>query len=248
MAGPIKKKRKQKLSDLIVDEVKAMIVAEKLLPGDRLPTEKELIESFGCSKGTVREAQKALEVEGLIWTRPGPGGGAWLSEVGTEPASKALRNYLYFKHLSAEQVYQMRKLIEVELAVSVVGHLKEKDFERLDEYIRVCGRPPESEDDQREQRIAELEFHNVLADACPNPLLGFIGRFLNETLRDLVVLKKSYQIDAYEFTRSNVDYHVELVTAYRNADEVKVRHLMSEHMCEAEEHFVALDGQISRKM
>lgn len=248
MAGPIKKRRKQKLSDLIVDEVKAMIVAEKLLPGDRLPSEKELIAAFGCSKGTVREAQKALEVEGLIWTRPGPGGGAWLSEVGTDPASKALRNYLYFKHLSAEQVYQMRKLIEVELAVSVVGHLKERDFERLDEYIRACDQPPETEDEQREQRIAELEFHNVLADACPNPLLGFIGRFLNETLRDLVVLKKSYQIDAYEFTRSNVDYHVELVTAYRNADEVKVRHLMSEHMCEAEEHFVALDGQISRKM
>ncbi|SEG61121.1 FadR/GntR family transcriptional regulator [Marinobacterium lutimaris] len=248
MAGPIKRRRKQKLSDLIVDEVKAMIVAEKLLPGDRLPSEKELIEEFGCSKGTVREAQKALEVEGLIWTRPGPGGGAWLSEVGTEPASKALRNYLYFKHLSAEQVYQMRKLIEVELAVSVVGHLKEREFELLDEYIRACSEPPVSEEEQREQRIAELEFHNVLADACPNPVLGFIGRFLNETLRDLVVLKKSYQIDAYEFTRSNVDYHVELVTAYRNADEAAVRRLMGEHMCEAEEHFVALDGQISRKM
>lgn len=248
MAGPIKRRRKQKLSDLIVDEVKAMIVAEKLLPGDRLPSEKELIEEFGCSKGTVREAQKALEVEGLIWTRPGPGGGAWLSEVGTEPASKALRNYLYFKHLSAEQVYQMRKLIEVELAVSVVGHLTERDFELLDQYIRACSEPPASEEEQREQRIAELEFHNVLADACPNPLLGFVGRFLNETLRDLVVLKKSYQIDAYEFTRSNVDYHVELVTAYRNADEAGVRRLMGEHMCEAEEHFVALDGQISRKM
>ncbi|KEA64404.1 Transcriptional regulator, GntR family [Marinobacterium lacunae] len=248
MAGPSIKRRKQKLSDLIVDEVKAMIVSEKLLPGDRLPSEKELIETFGCSKGTVREALKALEVEGLVWTRPGPGGGAWLSEVGTDPASKALRNYLYFKHLSAEQVYQMRKLIEVELAVSVVGHLGEREFALLDEYIRACSHRPSNEEEQREQRIAELEFHNVLADACPNPLLGFIARFLNETLRDLVVLKKSYQIDAYEFTRSNVDYHVELVTAYRQSDEAGVRRLMGEHMCEAEEHFVALDGQISRKM
>ncbi|WP_028295193.1 FadR/GntR family transcriptional regulator [Oceanobacter kriegii] len=248
MTSSVPRRRKPKLSDLIVEEVKAMIVAEKLLPGDRLPSEKDLIEGFDCSKGTVREALKALEVEGLVTTRPGPGGGAWLSEVRTDPASKALRNYLYFKHLTAEQVYQMRKLIEVEVAASVIGHLGEDDFALMEKYINACNQPPTTEEEQREQRIAELEFHNVLADASPNPLLGFFARFLNETLRDLVVLKKSYQIDAYEFTRSNVDYHVELMKAYRNNDEHQVRSLMGDHMCEAEEHFVALDGRIARKM
>lgn len=248
MAEVQRKYRKQKLSDLIVDEVKSMIVAKKLLPGDRLPNERDLIEQFGCSKGTVREALKALEVEGLVYTRPGPGGGAYLSEVGTDPASKMLRNYLYFNHLSAEQVYEMRKLIEVELAVSVVGKLTPTDFERLEEYTRVCSTAPESDDEQRLQRIAELEFHNVLADASPNPLFSFMGRFLNETLRDLVVLKKSYQIDAYQFTHSNVVYHQRLLAAYRAEDVAAVRHLMGEHMCEAEEQFVALDGQISKKM
>lgn len=242
------RRRKQKLSDLIVAEVKSMIVSEKLHPGDRLPSEKELIEEFGASKGTVREALKALEVEGLVWTRPGPGGGAWLSAVGTEPASTALRNYLYFNNLSADQVYQMRKLIEVELAVSVVDSLTEHDFVLLEKYIHVCSSRPATEEQQREQRIGELEFHNVLADACPNALLGFVARFLNETLRDLVVLKKSYQIDAFEFTRANVDYHIELLKAFKEKDKCSVRKLMGEHMCQAEEQFVALDGQISRKM
>ena len=49
MAEVQRKYRKQKLSDLIVDEVKSMIVAKKLLPGDRLPNERDLIEQFGCS-------------------------------------------------------------------------------------------------------------------------------------------------------------------------------------------------------
>ena len=248
MAVNQRKYRKRKLSDLIVDEVKSMIVAEKLLPGDRLPNEKDLIDQFGCSKGTVREALKALEVEGLVYTRPGPGGGAYLSEVGTDPASKMLRNYLYFNHLSADQIYQMRKLIEVELAVSVVGKLTPTDFELLEAHTQACATPPESEEQQRSQRIAELEFHNVLSDACPNPLLSFMGRFLNETLRDLVVLKKSYQIDSYHFTQSNVDYHERLMAAYRAEDTGQVRRLMGEHMCEAEAHFVALDGKISKKM
>jgi GntR family transcriptional regulator, transcriptional repressor for pyruvate dehydrogenase complex len=100
-----------------------------LKPGDRLPTERELMESFQCSKGSAREALKALEVEGLVSTRTGPTGGAYLNQAGTEPASRALRNYLHFQHLDGEQVYQLRKVIEVELAVSVLGRLSEDDYQ-----------------------------------------------------------------------------------------------------------------------
>ncbi|MBU0801305.1 FadR family transcriptional regulator [Marinomonas sp. CT5] len=248
MATEFKSKAKRKISDLIVDEVKRLIVFEKLNPGDRLPSEKDLIEQYEVSKGTVREAMKALEVEGLIKTKPGPGGGAWLTEVGTEPASRALRNYLYFRHISPKQLYQMRKLIEVELAVSVVGYLSDEDLLLLRKYTDQCNLKPTSEDEQRLQRIAELEFHNVLADASPNPILGFFARFLNESLRDLVVLKKSYLIDYYEFTKSNVDYHYALINAYEKQDIKQVRTLMSEHMCDAETHFIVLDGEISKKM
>lgn len=248
MLSEFKNKTKRKLSDLIVDEVKRLIMSEELKPGDRLPNEKDLIEQYEVSKGTVREALKALEVEGLIKTRPGPGGGAWLTEVGTEPASKALRNYLYFRHISAEQLYQTRKLIEVELAVSVVGHLTEEELLLLRKYTDQCSEKPTTEEEQRLQKIAELEFHNVLADASPNPILSFFGRFLNESLRDLVVLKKAYLIDYYAFTKSNVDYHYALINAYEKQDKQQVRTLMAEHMCEAEVHFVALDGEISKKM
>lgn len=248
MTFKIKKRLKPKLSDLIVDEVKRLIVEEELKPGDRLPNEKELIEQYSISKGTVREAMKALEVEGLIMTRSGPGGGAWLTEVGTGPASRALRNYLYFKNMNVEELYQIRKLIEVELAVSVVGHLTEEDLTSLLKYTDQCSTRPTSEIEQRQQKIAELEFHNVLADACPNPILGFFGRFLNESLRDLVVLKKSYLVDYYEFTKSNVDYHYELIESFKNLDTDKVKTLMTEHMLEAEAHFIALDGMISKKM
>ena len=57
--------KRQQLSDVIVEDVKRWIVAERKQPGDRLPNEKELIELFGYSKSTVREALKALEVRGL---------------------------------------------------------------------------------------------------------------------------------------------------------------------------------------
>ena len=104
LSRPLRRKR-QKLSDVIVESVKRSIVTDALKPGDRLPTERELMESFQCSKGSAREALKALEVEGLVSTRTGPSGGAYLNQAGTEPASRALRNYLHFQHLDGEQVY-----------------------------------------------------------------------------------------------------------------------------------------------
>lgn len=240
------KRKRQKLSDVIVESVKRSIVTEALHPGDRLPTERELMEHFECSKGTAREALKALEVEGLVSTRTGPTGGAYLNEVGTEPASRALRNYLHFQHLDGEQVYQLRKVIEVELAVSVMGKLSEADYAALQANIDFCSAPEDSEEGQREQRLAELEFHTLLADRCPNPLLRFMAVFLNDLLRDLVVLKKAYLPKRQQFAAANIDYHKQLLTALCASDEPAVRRLMHEHMCDAEHHMTALEGEVAR--
>jgi DNA-binding FadR family transcriptional regulator len=238
--------KRQKLSDLIVEEVKRSIVTDQLKPGDRLPPERALMERFECSKGTAREALKALEVEGLVVTRTGPNGGAYLAAVSTEPASRALRNYLHFNHVDGEQVYQLRKIIEVEVAVSVVGHLSDTDFVALEANVALCSRPLTSELIQREQRVAEIEFHNLLAERCPNPLLGFMARFMNDMLRDLVVLKKAYLPSRDKFGEANVDFHRQLINAWRENDTTAVRHLMHAHMCDAEQHMVALEGEMAR--
>ncbi len=237
--------RRTKLSDLIVQDVKRLIVAECLKPGDRVPSEPELIASYGCSKGTVREALKALQVEGLVVTRTGPGGGAYLAEADPEPAARMLRNFLHFQHLDGEGVYQMRKVVEPELAASVTGRLTPERFAQLEENVAECSRRPETEDEQQRQRILELEFHNILADACPNPLLAFVGRFLNDMLRDLVVLKKAYVPERHRFGEANVGYHRLLLDAYREGDAARVRAIMLAHMHDAERHMVALEGEVA---
>ncbi|MNC21809.1 transcriptional regulator NanR [compost metagenome] len=166
--------------------------------------------------------------------------------MGTEPASRALRNYLHFQHLDGEQVYQLRKVIEVELAVSVMGKLSEADYAALQANIDFCSAPEDSEEGQREQRLAELEFHTLLADRCPNPLLRFMAVFLNDLLRDLVVLKKAYLPKRQQFAAANIAYHKQLLTALSASDEPAVRRLMHEHMCDAEHHMTALEGEVAR--
>ncbi len=239
--------RRQKLADLIAEDLKRRIVLDKLGPGDGLPNEKALIDEYGCAKATLREALRILEFEGLIRLKTGPKGGAVISEVTIEPACRALRNFLHFQRVDGSQVYQLRRLVEIEVAASVVGRLDEATFARLRENIAECRQPHEDEQSQRQHRMLELEFHNILTECCPNPLLRFMSHFVNDFLRDLVILKKAYRPERRAFDRANIDYHVALLEALVDRDPERVRLLMDEHMRDAEAHLVALEGVVSEQ-
>lgn len=240
-------RRRPKLAELISNDIKRWIAAESLGEGDRLPNEKALMELYGSAKATVREALKILEVEGLITLKTGPKGGAVINQPGMGPASRMLRNFLHFQQLDGKQVYQLRKLLEVELAASVVGRLSENDYQQLEANISACSCCG-GEEDHRHQRFLELEFHQLLARACPNPLLAFMCQFLNDMLRDLVVIKKAYVPERKQFDQANQSYHRQLIEAYRAEDSQQVRQIMAEHMADAEHHMSALETEMAEQM
>lgn len=241
-------RRRQKLAELISDDIKGWIATAGLSEGDRLPNEKTLMELYECAKGTVREALKILEVEGLITLKTGPGGGAILHTPSMEPASRMLRSFLHFRALDGKQVYQLRRLLEVEMAASVVGLLSKEDLASLEANVAECECHLAGHEDQRRQRFLELEFHNLLAKACPNPLLAFMCRFLNDMLRDLVVVKKAYIPERKQFDKDNRRYHDDLIQAYRAEDEQKVRQIMEEHMRDAEKNMSELEAEMADQM
>jgi GntR family transcriptional repressor for pyruvate dehydrogenase complex len=196
------------------------------------------------------EEHGARGIEGAGGARPHlhshrPGGGAYLQQVSVEHASEPLRNFLHFHHLDGHHIYQLRKALEPELAVSVVGRLTPAQFEKLEDNVRLCTIEPTNEDELRMQREAELAFHTLLAESCPNPVLSFMCRFLNDLLRDLVVYKKA--LDHHHFGEANVDYHTQLLAAYRKEDAEEVRRLMSEHMVDAEQHMHEMEAHIGAK-
>lgn len=233
-----------KRADQIVEEVKRWIVGNRKRPGDRLPPEKELMELFACSKGTIREALKSLEVQGLVSVRTGPRGGAVLASVPLDTAMQLLRNYLHFQHPTGAQIYALRKQLEPVLAVRVCGRLSVEQLERLDALVHQCEATPADFEERRAHRIAELEFHNVLAEACDDPLLSFICRFINDLIRDLVIYKKVLLPEQVEFSRSNLEHHRALIAAYRREDATAVGDIMTRHMAAAERFNLELDGQL----
>ena len=145
---------KRKRSDAVADLIRGHIFQAGLQPNDRLPQESELIEMFGCSRSTIREALKSLEVQGLVQNTTGPGGGARVAPVSINRIVGLLSNYFYFQSISTAQIYQIRRLIEPELAFSVVGHLTAAHFAALDKAIEVQEHHPGGPTDWEHHRHA----------------------------------------------------------------------------------------------
>jgi GntR family transcriptional regulator, transcriptional repressor for pyruvate dehydrogenase complex len=231
-----KRGRAQKRPEAIAEQIKDWIVEQNLKPGDRLPGERELIVRLGASKSTIREALKVLETQGLVASRTGPGGGTFVKALSERQAVELLGNYFFYKNLTIRDIYTLRKALEPELAASVIGRLSEADFERLEGTMRLYALPPRDLIEERQQRYAELDFHGILVDLCPNPVLGFTCRFLHSLLRDLTVCRRIYDTPNPDLRKSGHFFQVMLVQALRRKDEEAVRRIMYEHMCTAQGH------------
>ena len=91
-------------------------------------------------------------------------------------------------------------------------------------------------EEERRQRHAELDFHSILVDHCPNPVLAFQCRFLQSLLRDLTVCKKIYGTPNPDLRESGLSYQVRLLRALRREDAAAARAVMFEHMCTAQRY------------
>ena len=70
---PAARNRPAKVSELLARDIVAEIASRRARPGDTLPSEASLITRFGVGRGSLREALRILEVEGIITMKTGPG-------------------------------------------------------------------------------------------------------------------------------------------------------------------------------
>jgi DNA-binding FadR family transcriptional regulator len=235
-----------KRGDLIADSIKQWIVRDKMRPGDRLPSEKQLTEKYQVGKASVREALKSLEVQGLIRTTTGPTGGSFIAEVTEARILNHLQSYFFFKDVTATQVYEVRRSVEPTLARHIAEIADEKLLRKLADNVQASqGAVQTREDWQRHQQI-HIEFHDLLADGATNPMLCIHCKFINRTIRHIVRSRESPQ--QREIIQNNRVWHEKIYEAIAKRNLNSTETLMREHIVELEDAYKVSKPQLTNHL
>lgn len=231
----------------VADAIKDWVVERGLQPGDRLPGEGELIKRFAMSKGTIREAMRLLQAQGLIETKTGPGGGSFVVEVSRERANALLANYFFFRDVTIDDIYQVRIALEPELAAGLAGKLSEPQLQELGDIMANYAAPAQDAEEERLQHIASLSFHARLSDFGQNALLGFFISFMAQILTDLTVYKRLYAAPNHDLWQRGRDHQTDLIAALREGDARRARDVMRSHMEMARSLMQAQEAEVLKR-
>src|SRR3990172_10571035 len=101
-----------RVSEEIAGQIKRAILSGKLKPGDKLPTERELVEQFHTSRVSVREAVRSLEHLGLVRIRRGAGGGTYLTGSNHRPVTESFLVRMQLNKGTVDHLTEARLLLE----------------------------------------------------------------------------------------------------------------------------------------
>src|ERR1700734_4530962 len=104
--------RVPKAAELLAARIRGQIIRRELKEGDALPAESELMETFGVSRPTLREAIRVLEMESLLRMRRGSRGGALVTAPDPRVAARAVGVLLQLRGVSLRDIHEARTMIE----------------------------------------------------------------------------------------------------------------------------------------
>ena len=212
------------LADRIVDAIKGMIFDRKLLPGDKLPTERDLAQQFGVSRASVREALHSLETLGLVEARIGSG--TYLAE-NPDAILEHLSWVVYFSGDVEKDLRQARLIVEPEIAALAAERATSEDIEALRLRLENMGM---ALGDAREAAVQDFEFHVALARAAHNIVLQETIVGMQWMLRGYI-FKKLNECEALDYLCYGE--HKQIFEAVRDRDPDRAREAMRRSVTES---------------
>ncbi|MGD2013823.1 MAG: FadR/GntR family transcriptional regulator [Desulfobacterales bacterium] len=226
----------RRVSHSIVEQIRDAIFSGELIPGDRLPSEKDLAEDFGVSKASLREAFRALEALGLLEIRQGMAGGAFVSKVDLETARNSLFNYIFFQNPSIQEFTQLRALIEPPVAELAAGRISDADIADLEENLAKTKKKLDADVFYYE---LDTYFHHRIAEIAGNSLICFVI----DSLKNALVIMKQQLGLGREFSLNVFNSHQRILKALRDRDPARARHEMMEHIKQVEQELIAISNE-----
>ncbi len=216
----LKPVRRAGIKQQVFEQLRDGIIRGTWPAGSKLPSENELVATFGCSRISVREALQMLASLGLVEARHGDG--TFVRAYSGEVLLSPLLPMIALEHTDIHHVLEYRRIVEpgcVALAVSRAGDSDVAELERACEVLQA------STGDLTAIARADLEFHLALARASKNPVLIKVNSVIHD------VLSASWEeIVRALGTRDGLYYHRRILDALKARDAGAAVALMEEHV------------------
>lgn len=221
---------------VVINQLEETILSGKLQPGDRLPPERELIESLGTSRRTLREAFRVLEQKGLLEIKIGSKGGTFVADRMQERLGETLGMLLRAEQVTQLELAEFRSGTESRVASLAAARATEDDIADLEDAVdEVATLLEQNPLDQ--QRFIDLEvgLHQRLVKICGNAVYVPILTTINEML--LYPMWEKDPID-HAYVNTAVRDWRELLDALAERDADEAAKIMRQHVS----HFDGLES------
>lgn len=158
---PIKSER---VYENVIEQIKRNIYSGNLTNGSKLPSERDFTDILGVSRASVREALSALEMLGIIETKPG--GGTYIVNNVSDALIKTLSLAIALENDETDFI-ELRKILESESAYIAAIKQDKESIKELNKFFNMMG--PEFDEDKN--TYADKNFHRVLCKATKNKVL-----------------------------------------------------------------------------
>ena len=213
---------RKSLSHSVADRMIDYIIQERLKPGEKLPSERELIKQLKISRLPLREALARLQTIGVIEVIQGKGMFVKLVDAGN--LVKHLTSVLMLNtNRNFFHTMEFRKAIESQTVVLACQHREESDLEKLSDFLKEMRT---KKDDTPQVVRADMNFHRSVAVASKNPIFPIVL----DTLWDLVKSSQNAVADLKGAKNRAIRYHQTIFDGIKDRDETKAKKAMLAHL------------------
>jgi len=215
-------------SEAIYEQIVQLITSGELRPGDRLPSERQMMDMMQRSRPTIREALRMLERNGLIQIVPGSSG-AVVVEPSTSSVEEPLETMLNMNHLSSQELLEYRELNETATVAWAAQRRTEKDLEAIRRQLTAFG---SAAGDFTDFSRYDIAFHQAIAEAGHNRVATMVDKVLHQLV--LNILQQAYEkkdpAQQQQMMEEIIASHQRIYDAIAAGDASQARQTMRDHM------------------
>lgn len=216
----IQKEERHTLSQKISEQLKQYIIEEQLVPGQTLPSERELAKLMQVSRPVIREALRALELSGVLSIRHGEG--AFIQSHSVAPLFDQLLFLWKLDNKKVCDLFDLRQIFELAAIEQIVQRATVADFDHLEALaleMRQAG------GDTELMQAADIRFHQALVSAAHHELFAQLTE---------VIVQYFARTSHHHMGQSEVDKtvaeHLHIVDALRKRDEAEAKRILRAHL------------------